>query len=119
MSFLPSAGTPSPSLHSIHPHYTSLPSSTDSDLLIPGTAPSAILHGTGTVEGVLGESSRKSFLAADFLAANKAVDSDCNGPVDVCSVAVLAEAHLGERFTDSKNGFEVANLQIGISRAFT
>lgn len=118
MSNLSSARTPSPSLHSVHPHYISLPSSANSDLLIPSTAPSTAPHGTRTVEGVLGESSRKSLLAADFLATNEAVHGDCNGAVDVCSVAVLAEAHLGERFADSKNRFEVTDLRIGISKVF-
>lgn len=87
-------------LHTIH-HQAHL--CTDADFLAPATSASAVPDCAWTAEGVFGESSSESPLAADLLAADEAVNGDRDGPIDVMSIAVLAEAHLRERLADTKD----------------
>jgi transposase len=44
------------------------------------------------------------------LAADKTLDRDGNGAVNVLRRAVLGQAHAGEGLADADDGFEVADL---------
>lgn len=57
-----------------------------------------ISYGARSIECVLGEGSCQSLLAADLLAANKAVHGNCYCSIDVDRAAVFTQTHLGERF---------------------
>lgn len=59
---------------------------------------------------ILGECSGKSFLTADFLAANEGVNGDGDGAVDILRGAVIRQAHLAECFGNTHDGFQVADL---------
>lgn len=61
---------------------------------------------------ILRKRPRESLLAADLLAADETVDCDCDGAVDVPSVAVFTQTHLRECLRDTHDGFEVADLGI-------
>lgn len=59
---------------------------------------------------ILGKSTRKSLLAADFLATDKRVNRHRNGAVDVLRRAVFGQPHLAESFRNTHNGFKVTDL---------
>lgn len=61
---------------------------------------------------ILGECSRKSFLAADFLAANEGLNGDGDGAVDILRGAVVRQTHLAECFGDTHDGFQVTDLVV-------
>ena len=86
-------------------------SASSNPLLLTPSLPVAIPHSTRPGERVLGKSTGECLLTADLLAADKAVDGNGDGAVDVAAVAILAQSHLREGLADSEDGFEVANLR--------
>lgn len=61
----------------------------DADTLSSAPGVTVTTHGTRSCERVLGKRPGKCLLAADLLAADKAVDGDGDGAVDVGACAVL------------------------------
>ena len=62
-------------------------------------------YSTRPVKCVLSKGSCESPLAADLLTADKTVDRNGYSAIDVMAVAVLAQAHLGERLANAEDRF--------------
>lgn len=54
---------------------------------------------------ILGKCSGKRLLGADLLAADEGLHGHGNGAVNVLGRAVLGQAHLAERFSNTHDGF--------------
>lgn len=66
-------------------------------------------------DDILGKSTRKRLLSADFLTANEGIDCHGDGSVDVLCRAVIGQAHLAESLGDTHDGFEMTDLNGKVS----
>ena len=64
---------------------------------------------------ILGKCPRKSLLAANFLASDEGINSNCNGTIDILRRAVIGKAHLAECFGDTHDRFQVTDLVMLVS----
>jgi hypothetical protein len=71
-------------------------------------------HSTRSVERILCKRSAQRFLAAHLLTANKRVNSNRDGAVDVSTADELGQTHLAERFGDTEDRLQMADSD-GIS----
>ena len=62
-------------------------------------------------EGILCKRARERPLARHLLRADKGIDGDGDGAVNVLRGAVLAQAHARKGFADADDGFQVADLR--------
>jgi hypothetical protein len=67
---------------------------------------------TSSVKSIFRKGSRKSPLAADFLAANEGLNSDSDGAIDIYARAVFRKTHFAESFGDTDYGFEMTDLKL-------
>jgi hypothetical protein len=66
----------------------------------------------GVGKDILGKSPGESFLAAEFLAADKRVDCDCDGAVNVLRRAEIRQSHLAKGLGDTHDRFKMTDLVV-------
>jgi hypothetical protein len=69
-------------------------------------------HRTRSTESVFRKCSAQRLLTRNLLTPDKALYTDRNRAIDICTITIFAEPHLGERLSNSENRLEMSDLNI-------